>query len=290
MATGINRFVVRHGDRSALTRHRPDETGHFASREQAVDRLKKGIERLAARQEMLYAQNEYALLLIFQGMDASGKDSAIKHVMSGVNPQGTDVHAFKQPSTEELGHDFLWRAVKVLPARGRIGIFNRSYYEEVLVVRVHSEILAAQRLPHACVTARIWEERFEDINAFERHLWRNGTIVRKFFLHVSRSEQEKRLLKRLDDPAKNWKFSPADLPERAKWKAYKSAYEDMLAATSHRHAPWYVIPADHKWFAHVVISDVVVKTLDDLDLSFPELSVKQRRELARARRRLQNEG
>jgi PPK2 family polyphosphate:nucleotide phosphotransferase len=282
----ISRFRVRHGDRTALNRIRPDDTGPFKSKSAALDHLKKGIEHLEARQELLYAQHEYALLLVFQGIDASGKDSAIKHVMSGVNPEGTEVHSFKQPSIEEQNHAYLWRAAKVLPERGRIGIFNRSYYEEVLVVRVHPELLKAELLPPECVTGRVWRERFEDISAFERHLSHNGTVIRKFFLHVSRSEQRKRLLKRLDDPTKNWKFSPADLVERTKWAAYLSAYRDALASTSHAHAPWYVIPADHKWFAHVVIADIIVQTLDDLDLSFPKLTHKQRRELSQARKRL----
>jgi PPK2 family polyphosphate:nucleotide phosphotransferase len=285
----VGRFRVRHGDRSALKRHRPDDKGHFESKDAALQHLKKGIERLEARQQLLYAQTEYALLLIFQGMDASGKDSAITHVMSGINPQGTEVHSFGPPSTEELSHDYLWRAVKALPRRGRIGIFNRSYYEEVLVVRVHPELVASERLPASCVTPRVWRERFEDISAFERYLWRNGTIIRKFFLYVSRSEQRKRLLERLDDPAKNWKFSTADLQERARWPAYMSAYRDALAATSHANAPWYVIPSDHKWFAHVLIADIIVKALDDADLSFPKLTPKQRQELLQARRRLTRE-
>ena len=272
-----------------MKRHRPDDTGHFKSKDAALQHLKKGLERLAARQELLYAQNQHALLLIFQGMDASGKDSAISHVMSGINPQGTEVHSFKQPSAEELSHDYLWRAVKALPERGRIGIFNRSYYEEVLVVRVHSALVTAQRLPADCVTPRIWRERFEDISAFERHLCRNGTIICKFFLHVSRSEQRKRLLERLNDPAKNWKFSAADVLERTKWHAYMSVYRDALAATSHSNAPWYVIPADHKWFAHSVIADIMVNALDELDLSFPKLPPAQRRELLHARRRLTRE-
>ena len=219
-------------------------------------------------------------------MDAAGKDGAISHVMSGVNPQGTDVHAFKQPSSEELGHDYLWRAVKALPARGRIGIFNRSYYEDVLVVRVHPQLLRASHVPAERLNARVWKERFEDINALERHLWRNGTMVRKFFLHLSRAEQQRRLLARLDDPTKNWKFSSGDLPERAKWRAYMSAYRETLAATSTDHSPWYVVPADHKWFARVVIADVIVQTLDELDLAFPPLSKAQRRGLAEARRTL----
>jgi len=282
----VGRFRVRRGDWTALKGLRPDDKGSFESKEEALEHLNKGIERLRARQELLYAQNEHALLLIFQGMDASGKDSAIKHVMTGINPQGTEVHSFKAPSTEELSHDYLWRAVKALPGRGRIGIFNRSYYEEVLVVRVHPELLASERLPASAVTPRVWRERFEDISAFERYLWRNGTIIRKFFLYVSQSEQRKRLLERLDDPAKNWKFSAADLEERAKWPAYMSAYREALAATSRDNAPWYVIPADHKWFAHVAIADIIVNALDDADLALPKLTSKQRQELLQARRQL----
>jgi PPK2 family polyphosphate:nucleotide phosphotransferase len=282
----VKRYRVRHGDRSALKRYAPDHTAHFREKDAAVDHLKKGIARLEARQELLYAQGEYSLLLIFQGMDAAGKDGAISHVMSGVNPLGTDVHSFKQPSSEELSHDYLWRVAKVLPARGRIGIFNRSHYEDVLVVRVHPEYLQKSNIPPEHITSRIWQERYEDINAFERHLWRNGTIIRKFFLHVSRGEQRRRLLERLEDPAKNWKFSLGDIPERAKWHAYMRAYRDAIAATSTEHAPWYVVPADHKWFARVVIGDVIVETLDELDLSFPKISDQQRRDLARARREL----
>ena len=281
------RFRVSPGDRKALARHAPGEATQFESKDAALAHLHKGLERLAAFQQLLYATNRYSLLLIFQGMDGAGKDHMIKHVMSGVGPQGTDVHAFKQPSVEELDHDYLWRAAKVLPARGRIGIFNRSYYEEVLVVRVHPALLQAQRLPH--VGRHIWTHRFEDINAFERHLWRNGTIIRKFYLHVSRAEQTRRLLARLDDPAKNWKFSPSDLIEREKWRAYRSAYADALAATSHPHAPWFIVPADHKWFAQVVVADVIVQALAELDLSFPPLSSAQRKQLRAARRRLERE-
>jgi PPK2 family polyphosphate:nucleotide phosphotransferase len=278
----VDRFRVRPGDRRALERHATDLTGPFSGKSDALANLQRGVARLEARQALFYARNDYALLLIFQGMDGAGKDSAIKHVLSGINPLGTDVHTFKQPSSEELAHDFLWRASNVLPARGRIGVFDRSYYEDVLVVRVHPELVAARHLPVERVTPRIWKERFESINAFERHLWRNGTLVRKFFLHISRSEQRRRLIKRLDDPAKNWKFSAADLPERAKWKAYMRAYEQVLAATSSREAPWYVIPADHKWFAHAAIADIVVQTLDDLDLSPPRLPKDRRRELEAA--------
>lgn len=282
----VERFRVAHGDRTALARHRPDFTGRLEDRAAALGRLEKGIERLDARQELLYARGQSALLLIFQGMDGAGKDSAITHVMSGVSPLGTDVHAFKRPSSEELSHDYLWRAVKVLPARGRIGIFNRSYYEDVLVVRVHPELLQAQGLPEDRLTRHIWKERFEDINALERHLSRNGTIVRKFFLHMSRGEQRTRLLKRLDDPVKNWKYSTGDLVERAQWRDYMKAYRDAIAETSTAHAPWYVIPADHKWFAHLVIAEVIVQALESLDLQVPVLSAAQKKALAAGRRQL----
>jgi PPK2 family polyphosphate:nucleotide phosphotransferase len=285
----VDGFRVRPGDRRALRRHRPDERGPFAGKSEALDHLKRGVEELEARQELLHAQGEHSLLIILQGLDAAGKDSAIKHVMSGVNPQGTEVHAFKQPSQEELAHDYLWRAATRLPERGRIGIFNRSYYEEVLVVRVHPELLGAERLPDRCVTKKIWAERFEDINAFERYLWRNGTIVRKFFLYVSRAEQRQRLLERLVDPSRNWKFSPADLAEHGRWRDYMDAYRDALAATSTAHAPWYIVPADHKWFAHALIADVIVRTLDDLDLRLPKLPRDQRRALREARRKLEAE-
>jgi len=283
----IDRYRVRPNDRKAIHRHAADDTGPYASKEEARERREKGLERLEELQGLLYAHDRYALLLIFQGMDASGKDSVIKHVMSGINPQGTEVYSFKQPSSEELDHDFLWRTTKALPERGRIGIFNRSYYEEVLVVRVHPELLAAEKLPVKCVTKHIWDERFEDIRSFERHLWRNGTIIRKFFLNVSRDEQRRRFLKRLDDPAKNWKFSPGDLVEREKWKDYQAAYAGALAETSRHHAPWYVVPADHKWFAATLVADVVIDALEHLDLSTPKLDTRQRRGLAAARRSLQ---
>lgn len=282
-------FRVRGGDRQALRRIAPDDTRHVEDKESAALHLQNGIARLEALQQLLWAQDRYALLLIFQGMDGAGKDHVIKHVMSGLNPQGTDVHSFKQPSAEELDHDYLWRTSKALPSRGRIGIFNRSYYEEVLVVRVHPELLAAQKLPRERLGRDLWAHRFEDINAFERYLWRNGTIIRKFFLHVSRREQRRRLLARLDDPSKNWKFSAGDLVERAKWRAYQAAYADAIAATSQRHAPWYVIPADHKWFSAVVVADAIVDALEELDLAFPKPTPAQRRELAAARRRLVRE-
>jgi PPK2 family polyphosphate:nucleotide phosphotransferase len=282
----IDRFRVRPGDRRAIKRQAPDFNGHFKNKDAALEHLRQGLKRLEELQELLYAHDRYALLLIFQGMDAAGKDHVIKHVMSGVDPQGTQVHSFKQPSVEELDHDFLWRTTKALPERGRIGIFNRSYYEEVLVVRVHPALLDVQKLPAKCITRHIWDERFEDIRACERHLWRNGTIIRKFFLNVSRGEQRRRFLERIDDPSKNWKFSSGDLVEREQWKAYHSAYADALAATSRHHAPWYVVPADHKWFAQAVVSDVVVDALEQLDLSNPTLTAEKRRDLAKARRQL----
>ena len=282
----LDRFRVRHGDRRAIRRLAPADTAHFKDKDDALAHLQKGVARLALLQHLLYARDQYALLLIFQGMDGAGKDHVIRHVMSGVSPQGTEVHPFKQPSAEELAHDFLWRAGRVLPARGRIGIFNRSYYEEVLVVRVHPELLGAQKLAPDLVTRQIWNERFEDINAFERHLCRSGTIIRKFFLHVSKAEQRRRLLARLDDPAKNWKFSRGDLNERNRWQDYHAAYEAALAGTSHSHAPWYVVPADYKWFAQALVADVVVDALERLDLSLPKLTPRQRRELRDARRLL----
>ncbi|HXI31522.1 MAG TPA: PPK2 family polyphosphate kinase, partial [Vicinamibacterales bacterium] len=246
-----------------------------------------GIEALAELQDMLYAQDRWAVLLIFQAMDAAGKDSAIKHVMSGLNPQGTQVTSFKKPSDEEIDHDFLWRCVKALPERGRIGIFNRSYYEEVLVVRVHQEILERQKLPARVITKDIWRERFQDINAFERHLSRSGVLVRKFFLHLSKREQRRRLLARLDDPSKHWKFAVGDLDERDRWGDYMRAYEAALSATSTRHAPWYVVPADHKWFTRIVIADLVVDALASLDLAVPALSKREAAALATARARLE---
>jgi PPK2 family polyphosphate:nucleotide phosphotransferase len=226
------------------------------------------------------------LLLIFQAMDAAGKDGTIKHVMSGVNPQGCQVFSFKTPSSEELDHDFLWRTMRCLPERGRIGIFNRSYYEETLVVRVHPELLEHQKLPPSLVTKDIWQERFEDINAFERYLSRNGIVIRKFFLHVSREEQRQRFLSRLDEPEKNWKFSSADAREREHWDAYMAAYEDLLRNTSTRHSPWYVVPADNKWFTRLVVAAAVVDTLESLDLHFPKVDAEKRKDLAAARETL----
>lgn len=252
--------------------------------------IKTNRDRLSDLQEKLYAQNCWSLLLIFQGMDAAGKDSAIESVFDGVNPQGCDVHSFKQPSTEEIDHDFMWRAARRLPERGRIGIFNRSYYEEVLVVRVHPEILAKQKIPLKLVTKNIWRERFEDISAFEKYLARNGTVVLKFFLNVSKEEQRQRFLDRLEEPAKNWKFSMGDVAERDLWDKYQAAYQDMICQTASLHAPWYVVPADHKWFARVVIGSTIVSALERLDLRFPEVDESELSEFKKVREALENEG
>lgn len=284
----IDKYRVHEGNRFRLAPIDPGDTGPFeADYEDDAERLLlKGRERLADLQEKLYAQDRWAVLLIFQAMDAAGKDGTIKHVMSGINPQGCHVTSFKAPSAEELDHDFLWRTNKALPERGRIGIFNRSYYEEVLVVRVHQKFLAGQHLPDNLVTKRIWDERFEDINAMERYLARNGIAICKFFLHVSKKEQKKRFLARLDEPAKNWKFSMKDVEERAHWDKYMHAYEDMIRNTATKHAPWYVVPADHKWFTRLVVSQAIVQTLESLDLAFPKLSAEQRKELEAARQSL----
>jgi PPK2 family polyphosphate:nucleotide phosphotransferase len=247
-------------------------------------------ERLSDFQERLYAENRWSLLLIFQAMDAAGKDSAIKHIFSGVNPQGCEVASFKQPSTLELDHDFMWRAMIKLPERGRIGIFNRSYYEECLVVRVHRELLLKEKIPPRLVTGKIWQERFADISAIERYLARQGTVILKFFLNVSKEEQRERFLDRLDEPAKNWKFSMADVAERKLWPRYQAAYQDMIRHTSTKQAPWFVVPADHKWFARVVIGSVIVSTLDSLNLRFPRVDKAALEEFAKVRKALESEG
>jgi PPK2 family polyphosphate:nucleotide phosphotransferase len=279
------RFRIRPGQRVDLARYDTADTRPFHDKK-AIAAHDPGSERLARLQEHLYAQDRWAVLLIFQGMDAAGKDSAIKHVMGGLNPQGTQVFSFKRPSDEELDHDYLWRTVKALPERGRIGIFNRSYFEEVLVVRVHPEILAGQKLPASLVTRHVWRDRYDDINAFERHLARNGTLVRKFFLHVSKEEQRRRLLERLDDPSKTWKFQAGDLAERDRWDDYMACYEEALSRTSTKHAPWFVIPADHKWFMRLAITSVVIDALESLDLALPKRRQAQLKALADARRRL----
>ena len=282
-------FRITQGSSFRLKDSDPGETLRLKSKEHAQKLLEKGIARLRDLQEKLYAQERWALLVILQGMDAAGKDSTIEHVMSGVNPQGCQVYSFKAPSVEELKHDFLWRATRCLPERGRIGIFNRSYYEEVLVVRVHQELLANERLARALLTQKIWDERFEDINAFERHLSRNGIVLCKFFLHISRKEQKERFLSRLDEPEKNWKFSLADAQERQHWGAYMRAYEEMIQNTSTKRAPWYVVPADHKWFTRLVVAEAITDALEELDLAFPKVDAVRRKELRTARETLKRE-
>jgi PPK2 family polyphosphate:nucleotide phosphotransferase len=281
-------YRVTDGERFRLADVDPRDTGELTSEDKprAKEALQTGIQALAKLQDVLYAQDRWAVLLIFQAMDAAGKDGAIKHVMSGINPQGCQVTSFKAPSAEDLDHDYLWRCIKALPERGRIGIFNRSYYEETLVVRVHPEFLAGQRLPTECVTKRIWKERFEDIRSFERYLTRNGTIVRKFFLHVSKEEQQKRFLERLDNPDKNWKFSANDAKERGFWDKYMEAYEETIRETATEDAPWYVVPADRKWFTRVIVAAAVIDALASLDLHYPEVSAAKREELAAARETL----
>jgi PPK2 family polyphosphate:nucleotide phosphotransferase len=277
------------GDRFRLKDVDPGETLGYTSEDKprAKEALAMGVELLTELQDMLYAQDRWAVLLIFQAMDAAGKDGAIKHVMSGVNPQGCQVFSFKAPSAEDLDHDFLWRCMKCLPERGRIGIFNRSYYEETLVVRVHREFLEKQRLPPEVVTKNIWKERFQDIRNFERYLTRNGVVLRKFFLHVSNKEQKKRFLERIEEPEKHWKFSANDANERGYWDAYMEAYEDMIQNTASKQAPWYVVPADNKWFTRVVVAAAVIDALASLNLRYPKVSASKLRELAAAKRALQ---
>jgi PPK2 family polyphosphate:nucleotide phosphotransferase len=284
----LKRLRIEDGEGFRLAKFDPDDTlGLELDKGEAKDMLDNGVEMLAELQEKLYAQDCWGVLAIFQAMDAAGKDGAIKHVMSGINPQGCQVYSFKAPSAEELDHDFMWRCLKNLPERGRIGIFNRSYYEEVLVVRVHPEFLKRQHLPPALVSERIWQNRFEDIRAMERYLARNGIAVVKFFLHVSKDEQRKRFLERLDEPDKNWKFSTGDLAERQHWDEYMDAYEDMIRNTATKYAPWYVVPADKKWFARLVVAGALIDTLERLDLKFPEPPAAK--ELKAARAQLMNE-
>ena len=285
----VKPFEVTDGSAFRMKDFDPTETLGLKSKERATEILERGIVRLSQLQEQLYAQDRWGILLILQAMDAAGKDSTIKHVMSGVNPQGCQVNSFKSPSTEELQHDFLWRTSRLLPERGKIGIFNRSYYEEVLAVRVHPEFLAAEKIPGPLVSEDIWRNRFEDINSFERHMSRSGFVVLKFFLYLSKKEQKKRFLERLDDPGKNWKFSVSDALERKHWGEYMRAYEDMIRNTSTKRAPWYVVPADHKWFARLVVAEAVVDALECLDLSFPKIDAKKRKELKDARVALERE-
>lgn len=284
-------YRVSSGKDFRLKDYRPSDTGKLGDgdKPRAREALQVGIEHLAALQDMLYAQDRWSVLLIFQAMDAAGKDGAIKHVLSGVNPQGCQVASFKAPSSEDLDHDYLWRCMKHLPERGRIGIFNRSYYEEVLVVRVHPGLLEKQKLPPALVGKHIWSERYEDIRNFERYLSRNGVLIRKFFLHVSRGEQKRRFMERLDEPEKNWKFSEADVRERAHWKDYMEAYEEMIRETATEHAPWYVVPANNKWFTRIVVAAAINEALASLDLHYPKVDKSKLKDLAAARKLLTSE-
>jgi len=299
------RHMVRDGDGFKLSKHDPADIGAFEDgdhplipeaasgkdgmKQATKDLLADGVRIVSRMQDMLYAQDRWSVLLVFQAMDAAGKDGVIKHVMSGINPQGCEVHSFKAPSAEELDHDFMWRCTRLAPRRGMIGIFNRSYYEEVLVVRVHREYLAKQQLPQELVTDDIWDERFKDIRSYERYMARNGTIVRKFFLHVSRDEQKKRFLERIDDPAKNWKFSSADVAERAHWDEYMDAYQDMIRSTASDHAPWSVVPADNKWYTRLVVAATVIDALASVDLHYPVLDDAGKSRLSAARAQLMAE-
>ena len=293
----IEMFRVKPGKKIHLKDHETgwEQTEAFKSlgkkaiKDRAKEVLEKSVEELTECQELLYADDRYSLLIVLQSMDAAGKDGTIRHVMSGVNPQGCQVFSFKKPSDEELDHNFLWRYMKALPERGRIGIFNRSYYEDVLVVKVHKELLDKQKLPDGKRGKAFWDGRYEDINAFEQHLVRNGTVVLKFFLNVSKKEQKKRFMERLDRPEKNWKFSLADLKERAFWDDYVEAFEDAISATSTKIAPWYIIPADDKWATRAIVADIITSTLHDLDLRFPEMSDEQQKLLLEARKSLESE-
>jgi PPK2 family polyphosphate:nucleotide phosphotransferase len=294
-ARELSRFLdpyrITSGKDFRLKDHDPGDTGGLDSEDkpEAKKMLAHGVERMAALQETLYASDEWGMLLVFQAMDAAGKDGTIKHVLSGVNPQGCQVHSFKQPSPEEVDHDFLWRTQRAAPERGRIGIFNRSYYEEVLVVRVHPQILAGQRIPARLVGKKVWDQRLEDIAAYERYLARNGFAILKFFLNVSKKEQKRRFLERLDEPEKHWKFSTSDVRERAHWKGYMQAYEEAIRGTASEHAPWFVVPADEKWFTRLVVAAAIVETLEGLDLAFPKVPDSKREELSLARAALEKE-
>jgi PPK2 family polyphosphate:nucleotide phosphotransferase len=284
----VEPFRVTRGRQFRLRDYDPDDTLRYGSEDKprAQEALRRGVEHLAALQDMLYAQDRWSVLLIFQAMDAAGKDGAIKHVLSGVNPQGCQVTSFKAPSHEELDHDYMWRCMKALPERGRIGIFNRSYYEEVLIVRVHEELLANQKLPAKLVDRKIWKQRYQDIRSIERYLARNGTLILKFFLNISKGEQKNRFLERLENPDKNWKFSLADANEREHWNQYMGAYEDMIRNTAIAHAPWYVVPANNKWFTRVVVAAAIIDGLWSLNLRYPTVTATKKKELAAARAQL----
>ena len=284
----IDKFLAKPGEKINLSKFRTDDTLDFKDKSEANKMLEENIELMTQLQDRLYASDKYSLLLVFQAMDAAGKDSTIKHVMSGLNPQGTQVVSFKKPSEEELDHGYLWRISKALPERGRIGIFNRSHYEEVLVVRVHN-LIKYQKLPDELKTNNIWEQRFEQINNFEKYLYENGTVILKFFLHVSKEEQKKRFIERIEDKTKNWKFAEADLKEREFWDEYQRCYQEAISATSKKHAPWYIIPADKKWFTRLLVSEIIVKKLESLNLEYPKLTSEQIKVLESCKKILMSE-
>lgn len=288
MNINISEFIAKPSNKFNLSKIKSDYTAGIDSKEKAEKLLKQNIKKMAELQDKLYAQDKYSLLIIFQAMDAAGKDGAIKHVMSGLNPQGTQVYSFKQPSKEELDHGYLWRIQKAVPERGRIGIFNRSHYEEVLIVRVHN-LIRFQQIPKELIDDKIWERRFKQINEFERYLYENGTVIIKFFLNISKEEQKKRFLSRIEDPAKNWKFSSADIEERKYWDDYMKAYQEAIKATSTEYAPWYIVPADKKWFTRLVVSEVIVQTMKKLNLDYPKLSDEQISQLQKCKEILLNE-
>ena len=284
----INKYFVKPNSKLNLSEFNTGDTGEYENKEKAKKDLKKNIEDMKKLQTKLYAEDKYSVLMLFQAMDAAGKDSTIKHVMSGVNPQGTTVVSFKQPSSEELNHDYLWRCSKVLPERGRIGIFNRSYYEEVLVVRVH-DLISKQKIPAELIPADIWKERYRQITEYEKYLYENGTVIMKFFLHVSKDEQKRRFIRRIEKESKNWKFSAADLKERKYWDDYQKSYEEALTATSRKNAPWYIIPADHKWYMRLLVSRIIVETMDKMPINYPKLGKEQLAELQESKKILENE-
>jgi PPK2 family polyphosphate:nucleotide phosphotransferase len=285
----VEPYRITQGEKFRLKDYHPEDTGGLKDKQDAHGLLQHSVETLRHLQEKLYAQNRWGMLVIIQGMDAAGKDGLISHVMSGVNPQGCDVWSFKEPSKEELDHDFMWRCHKVVPERGKIGIFNRSYYEETLVVRVHPKVLQNEKLPEKLITKKLWEQRYEDIDAFERYLTRNGILVLKFFLHLSKKEQKKRFLSRLEDSEKNWKFSMADVKERGYWKQYQDAYEETIQNTANKNAPWYVFPADNKWFTRIVAAMAIVAALNDLNLALPDVEKSKRKELEKVKESLLHE-
>jgi len=285
----VNSYLVKPNFNVELAKFKTDDTGDYSSKKEAKEDLKKNIKEMINLQSKLYADDRYSILLVFQAMDAAGKDGTIKHVMSGLNPQGTQVFSFKQPSAEELNHNYLWRINKALPERGRIGIFNRSYYEEVLVVRVHN-LLENEKIPKELLSENVWQQRYKEINDFEKYLYDNGTVILKFFLHVSKEEQKKRFLERIDNIAKNWKFSEADIKERSYWDEYQKCYQEAISATSKKHAPWFIIPADHKWFMRLAVSEVIVETMSRLSIDYPKLKKDQLVNLKTCKDKLEREG